>query len=278
MKVECAEATKVLHSFAEYLLEKGRSENTVKTYVGVLQSFSSWLKASKQLQLDHINKDSIQSYMDYLEAEKRSTATIDKIFNTLGAFARYIDRPEILKGIRRKEKEMDQAPPESLTEQQIKRLINRIESDGNLRNIAIFNMLLYTGIRVSELCSLNKNDLQNGEVIIRAKEKVRRIPISKLLLNSIEQYILSRDDDDEALFLSNYQKRISARTVQHMLKQYGINPHKLRHTFCYELVRKGIDLSIIAQLAGHSDINITKQYVNSSKRSQLEEAINKMYA
>jgi site-specific recombinase XerD len=73
---------------------------------------------------------------------------------------------------------------------------------------------------------------------------------------------MTRDDDCDALFLSNYQKRIAARTVQHMLKEeYGVYPHKLRHTFCYDLVRKGVDLSIVAQLSGHSDVNVTRQYV-----------------
>ncbi|MGO4888320.1 tyrosine-type recombinase/integrase [Anaerobacillus sp. MEB173] len=280
MKKKCAGATEVLESFAQDLLQRGRSENTVKTYVGVLHSFASWLIEEKQVQLDQVTKEDIQSYMDYLDHEGRSATTIDKIFNTLGAFARYLDRPQIMKEVHRKEKTSDYTPPEYLSDKEIKQLLHRLENDENNRNIAIAYTLLYTGIRVSELCALNKEDLQNGLLIIRSrdKERNRQIPVSKVTIEYINKYLDSRIDDQEALFLSNYQKRISTRTVQHMLKQYGVHPHKLRHTFCYELVNKGVDLTLIAELAGHSDINITKQYAKSSKRSQLEDAINKMYA
>ena len=281
MSKKCAgEYQEILEFFARYLEDKGRSENTIKTYLGVLQSFFNWLK-NRHGNIPELSKNEIQVYMNYLESEQRSAATVEKVFRTLTVFARYINQPQITDDIYRKEKLGDKTAPESLAENEVEYLLREIEQVGNERNTAIVYTLLYTGIRVSELCSLNRSDIETGFITIKSRkddDKGRTIPMSKAFSNHLKTYLESRTDSHEALFISNYQKRISPRTVQHMLKPYGVHPHKLRHTFCYELVQKGVDLSIIAELAGHSDINVTKQYVKLSKRSELEHAISKMFA
>ncbi|ARK31816.1 tyrosine-type recombinase/integrase [Halalkalibacter krulwichiae] len=271
MDKKCAGTTKdVIDSFAVYLSEKGRSENTIKTYCGVIHSFCSWLEARNK-KITTVNRENIQSYIHYLEAENRSVSTINKIFNTLNTFAKSLGLPELTDSIQRTTKRIDYVAPDFLNEVELQELLERTRSDKSKRNVAIVYTLLYTGVRVSELCALNKSDIklntksQTGQVVVRAETGNERIiPLSKELVFKLNDYLTSRIDDHNALFVSNYQKRIATRTVQHMLKQeYNLHPHKLRHTFCYDLVRKGVDLSIVAQLSGHSDVNITKQYLNA---------------
>jgi site-specific recombinase XerD len=267
---KCAGTTKdVIDSFAVYLSEIGRSENTIKTYCGVIHSFCSWLEPQEKL-ITNLTKEDIQSYIYFLETEKRSVSTINKIFNTINTFVKSIDRPELIDSVERSNKKIDYVAPDYLNETEVLEILNRAKKDASKRNTAIVYTLLYTGVRVSELCMLNKADLklnaksQTGSVVVRAESGNERIiPLSKELVAKLNDYLTSRVDEQEALFVSNYQKRIATRTVQHMLKQeYNIHPHKLRHTFCYDLVRKGVDLSIVAQLSGHSDVNVTKQYLN----------------
>ncbi len=258
----------MIDSFAVYLSEKGRSENTIKTYCGVILSFCNWLESRDTIITD-VTKDDIQAYIHYLEAEKRSVSTINKIFNTINTFVKSLELPELIDSVQRTNKKIDYVAPDFLDENEVQDIIKRAKKDPSKRNVAIVYTLLFTGVRVSELCMLNKKDLklnpksQTGSVVVRADNGNERIiPLSKELVAKLNDYLVSRTDDQEALFLSNYQKRIATRTVQHMLKQeYNIHPHKLRHTFCYDLVRKGVDLSIVAQLSGHSDINVTKQYL-----------------
>jgi site-specific recombinase XerD len=267
---KCAGTTKdTLDSFAVYLSHKGRSENTIKTYCGVIDSFASWLEVNGK-GINNLTNQDIQSYIDFLEAEKRSVATINKTFNTLNTFVKSLNLPDISNVIKRSNKKIVYSAPEILNEEEVLELLKHAKADTNKRNAAIVYTLLHTGVRVSELCMLNKEDIklnykkQTGQILVRndVQGSERIIPLTKELVHKLHDYLMTRDDDCDALFLSNYQKRIAARTVQHMLKEeYGVYPHKLRHTFCYDLVRKGVDLSIVAQLSGHSDVNVTKQYV-----------------
>jgi site-specific recombinase XerD len=267
---KCAGTTKdIIDSFAVYLSQKGRSENTIKTYCGVIHTFSSWLEAQDK-ELHELTQQDVQSYIDFLETEKRSVSTINKIFNTINTFAKSQNRPEMTENIKRSKTKIDYVAPDFLTEEEVNTLLKKAKADSSKRNKAIVFALLYTGVRVSELCMLNRDDIklnhksQTGQMIVKnlEQENERIIPLSKELVHKLHDYLTSRNDEHEALFVSNYQKRIAARTVQHMLKEeYGVYPHKLRHTFCYDLVRKGVDLSIVAQLSGHSDVNVTRQYL-----------------
>ena len=78
-------------------------------------------------------------------------------------------------------------------------------------------------------------------------------------------------------FLSSLKKRMTARSVQYMLQKYDVNPHKLRHTFCQELINHGVDIRTVAKLAGHRDINVTKRYYIQIEED-LESAINQTFA
>ncbi|WP_332698048.1 tyrosine-type recombinase/integrase [Halalkalibacter lacteus] len=270
MDKKCAGTTKdILDSFAVYLSHKGRSENTIKTYCGVIESYANWLDGNQKA-IQNLTKQDIQSYIDYLESENRSVSTINKIFNTINTFVKSIDLPEMTDNVNRSQKKIDYVAPEVLREEELHALLKRAKADSSKRNVAIVYTLLYTGVRVSELCMLNKEDIQlnyksqTGQIKVRNETQgnERIIPLTKELVHKLHEYLTSRQDDCDALFLSNYQKRIAARTVQHMLKEeYGVYPHKLRHTFCFDLVQKGVDLSIVAQLSGHSDVNVTKQYM-----------------
>ncbi|MGO4890687.1 tyrosine-type recombinase/integrase [Anaerobacillus sp. MEB173] len=267
--IKCAGATDgMLNSFSSYLSQNGKSNNTIKTYRGVLYSFCNWLEENNS-SIQNVSSKDVQAYMNYLVSEQRSASTINKIYNTIKSFAISINKPELMEKVQRIESTGETAPPECLSNLEIKELLDKVNVDGNKRNAAIVYLLLYTGVRVSELCALNQSDVQisnqTGKLVVKNENGERVIPLSNVCIQHVKEYLESRDDDNEALFLAKNQQRLSVRTVQHTLQQYGVHPHKLRHTFCYELVRKGVDLSIVAQLAGHSDINITKQYIESSE-------------
>ncbi|MDQ0256789.1 site-specific recombinase XerD [Evansella vedderi] len=262
MKNHHADSLQLLDSFESYLRNKGRSENTIKTYYGVLQSFFSWIEKEGKA-LDSLSNQEVESYIHYLENENKSTSTIKKVINTINTFAKFLGMPELMNGIQVKEEKTTSFQPDYLVDDEVNDFLKKIEDSGNKRNIAIAYTILNTGIRVSELCSLNKNNVvlnsnhQTGQLVVGD----RTIPVPMSLAVHLKNYLKVRSDKEDALFVSNYQKRISPRTVQHMLQQYGVHPHKLRHTFCYQLIKKGLDPSVVAQLAGYSDINMIKQFI-----------------
>lgn len=269
----------ILNHFANCQKKQGKAESTIKTYVSVLKKFQSWLKETP---LDQISKNDVQFYIDYLEEQQKNVGTIEKYLAAISVFARFLGKSAIILNINRKAKEKELELPDSLDENEEKQLLLEVESDGNLRNIAIVYTLLYTGIRISELCALNYEDIEGTDkkIKLHVKDKdgeiERIVPLSTEASKHLKTYIDSATNRD-ALFVSSANKRISTRAVQYMLQKYGVNPHKLRHTFCQRLINKGIDINTVAKLAGHKDVNVTKRYANVLE-SDLENAIDQAFS
>jgi integrase/recombinase XerD len=219
-----------------------------------------------------------------LETKGNSASTINNRYAAISRFAKYMNHTDILEGIRIPEVHKAKSiAPKSLERNERNQLLREIERKGNTRDIAIVSTLLRTGLRVSELVNLNRSDViigdRSGSLTVRnGKGNVsRKIPLSAETRLYLTRYIQTREDKNEALFLSNFNKQISVRTVQHLLGKFGVHPHELRHTFAKELVSKGIDISTVADLCGHSDINVTRRYSKPTERD-LEIAIDKVFS
>jgi integrase/recombinase XerD len=272
----------MLSSFAEWLSSQGKSNSTCKTYVGVIEQFSKTLGLTN---LSVVTNVQVQSYIDYLEENGKNPSTVEKHFMAINVFSRFLGKPQIMLNINREAKDRKVKTPDYLNPIEEQQLLDMVKAEGNLRNIAIVYMLLHTGIRVSELCELKRTDLEmtkeNGVIYVRNNEgKVGRIvPLSKEVINHLTRYIHSLDKkNSESLFISSVNSCITTRAVQYILNKYGVNPHKLRHTFCFKLIQNGIDLNTVSKLAGHKDINVTKRYLIQDNNQHLIEAIEKTFA
>ncbi|WP_257009798.1 tyrosine-type recombinase/integrase [Evansella halocellulosilytica] len=162
---------------------------------------------------------------------------------------------------------------------ELNKLIREVDRTGNNRNIAIIMLLVNTGVRLQELVSLNKEDIEmterKGQVTIRNGKgnKERVIPLNAEARRAIRRYLADRMDNESPLFLSTHGKRISPRAVQHLLKKFGYNVHSLRHTFITTLVRNNEDFSLIQSLSGHSSTDMVTRYSladNETKEIALE--------
>lgn len=144
-------------------------------------------------------------------------------------------------------------------------------------------LLLNTGVRVSELVSIDQSDLELSErkgslTVVGKGNKERIIPLHAEAGRADLKYMEERTDQHPALFLSNRGKRISVRTVQNLLHKYGYHVHQLRHTFITDLQRSGVDLTLIQSLSGHSSLEVLSRYSmptqedkqNANERNLLE--------
>src|SRR3954464_7779468 len=274
MKKNSTEAIPLIFDFCYWLKEQKKSPNTIATYKRELEKYQEWLQ-EKNCDIHHITKGDIQSYIIFLEQKQKSIATIDKTIGAIRTFAKFLEKPELIFGIKIKpvEKKED---IETLSSNEYAVLLNKVKEEGNLRNIAIVYILLHTGIRVSELCKLNWSnvDFIKNELIVQRNDEERFIPLSKDTRIHLKNYFQT-NTSKEALFITKSGDRITERTVQYMLKKYRVNPNKLRHTFCQRLIDSNVDLEIVSRFAGHKDINVTKRYVKPQlSKHKLEEAIN----
>ncbi|MEK4799937.1 tyrosine-type recombinase/integrase [Thermoactinomyces sp. FSL K6-2592] len=284
MKKSCV---KITDAFFRHLEQEGASSKTIRTYRNILSCFGKFLNESDG-DIEKVTRRDLILYLHHLEEEGRKPTTIQNHFSCLSSFLRFQGKGALMKGIRRPEvRRVRHIAPKSLDRNERNRVLREVERDGKLRNIAIVYLLLYTGLRVSELVALNQEDVTMGErsgsvLVQEGKGNVsRKVPLPVEARYHLKRYLEERKEkgtlDLAPLFLSNYKKRISERSVQYLLKEnYNIHPHMLRHTYGRELVANGVDIATVAELMGHADINVTRRYAKPTER-ELEEAVSRVF-
>ena len=262
--------------FKDHLL-KYKSETTAKTYEYSIRCFLDYLE-DNGLSYNH---DSVQSYISYCTERGLAASTVNKIYRALRSFSTFTQTEEYTDKIRVvKMPDYKNQAPKALRRLERIRLVETAQRD-TLRNLAIVLTLLNTGVRVSELVSINRDDLimvqDEGEVRIRQGKgnKERTLPLNKDARDILAAYLETRDDKNPALFLGS-KGRLGVRGVQYILKKYGIHPHQCRHTFITDLVRKH-DLILVQFLSGHSSTDILARYSKPSKED-LQTAVEQVYS
>ena len=260
---------------------QGRSENTVKSYKQSLLKFSEWLEYSGT-DLEGYARTDVQQYIVYMQSSKKAASSVNRELAAIKAFSRYAGKEHAIENLRviKAAKPTDKAP-EWLERNEINAILRETDRKKNKRDHAIVQTLLNCGLRVSELVNLDVVDYQvserKGSIRVVGKGlKERYIPVSAECRHAINAYLAQRNDDNEALFLSNYGKRISVRSVQHMLEQYGIHAHQLRHTFVKRLVDSGVPIPTIQALTGHSSAEMVAWYSKPSEKDLIN-AIDKVF-
>lgn len=148
------------------------------------------------------------------------------------------------------------------------------------RNVLIIKMLYSTGLRISELCRLNINDIRNREFVVTGKSKEpRTCYITEEVEDMISEYIKLRGDNNSALFVSAQTggKRLSPKTVQMLFRRIRreisvgkATPHTMRHSYCTKLLDRGVDIRHTAKLMGHQSWDTTKIYTHIKDRKLKE--------
>lgn len=169
---------------------------------------------------------------------------------------------------------------EVFSEQEVNQLLFFVQdrSKFSLRNHLIVWLLLYTGVRVSELCDIQLNDLDYLTNTLRVTGKggkYREIPLRPDLVDLIKEYIRSewqenKHRDSPYLLLSQRAEKLHKDAVNTLLEglekqlSFKLYPHKFRHTFCSRLLKRGVPLTTVSKLAGHAHIQTTAHYSTTS--------------
>lgn len=289
------EPEKYLKEYLDYLeIEKGRSIKTRENYGRYLKSFLVW---SKIKSVKDIDADSIRDFRLYLARSPRG-AELKKLTQSyyiiaLRNFLKYLIKRDlaVFSPDKIELPKISMRQIEIPDERDLARLFGM--PDGTLRGLrdkAILEILFSTGLRLSELCALNRyTDLGRGEMSIRGKGgKVRVVFLSDEAKAAIKNYLGKRDDAEEAMFISfagnpkmKSQKvigRITPRAVERLIQGYAkkagiqdrVTPHMLRHLFATDLLINGADLRSVQELLGHSNISTTQVYTHLTNRGLKE--------
>jgi site-specific recombinase XerD len=284
--------------FLEYLdIEKGLSNKSQETYGRFLKKFSDWLKSNnlEKLLPHELTEEHIWKYRVFLsqsfsrstkEPIKRSTQNYYLI--SLRNLLNYFTRRDILALPAEKiqlAKEKRDKVVKFLNLDQLEKLLlaPNTKNITGLRDRAILETFFSTGMRIAELVSLNREQLQITPItkdleisIIGKGSRIRTVYFSERTINALRDYLKTRKDKEKALFI-NYRgprnqkgKRLSARAIENLVKKYSImagvpittTPHVLRHTFATDLLNKGVDIRTVQEFLGHRNIATTQIYTH----------------
>lgn len=271
--------------FLEYIeIERGRSVKTVENYDRYLSRFFKQARIAKP---GDITEEKVRNFRLWLNRQegtegflKRRTQNYYLI--ALRAFLKYAQKREI-QSLSPEKIELAKLPQRSvdlITPEELNRLLDATsgENEQELRDRAILELLFSTGLRVSELCSLNADiDLSSPELSVRGKgDKVRVVFISPAAKKAVFTYLKARKDMEEPLFVSygkgrtGEDRRLTPRSIERMIKTYAakagitkkVTPHIIRHSFATDLLQNGADIRSVQALLGHANIATTQVYTH----------------
>ncbi|MDB4984139.1 MAG: recombinase, integrase/recombinase XerD [Patescibacteria group bacterium] len=286
--------------FLEYVeIEKGRALNTVRNYEHYLDVF---FKFGNIQSPSDITENMIREFRLHLNRSKgvkvrgqnQSTmkkATQNYYLIALRSLLKYLRKrgidcvaPDIIELAKTGSREID-----PLSGDELKRFLD--SAADNLRDSAMLELFFSTGLRLSELCSLNRDlDLTRDEFSIRGKgDKVRIVFLSDVAKEKLRAYLKSRKDMAEPLFVSDgFRKssdaRLTTRSVQRIVRFYAtkagiykkVTPHVLRHSFATDLLSNGADMRSVQIMLGHANIATTQVYTHVTDK-QLREVHKKFH-
>ncbi len=281
----------VLESFKEDLLRQEKSKNTIRAYVRDVEEFIQWFSETVgEFSPEQITVVDVQEYKNYLYNIKRNKpVSVNRKLSALESFCEFLVNAGHLKDNPaakvKKIKQQKTAEVAALSNSELYRLKRMFYLEGNKRDIAIFELMINTGLREAEVCNLKLDDVimseRKGVVIVRSGkgEKYREVPLNANVRRALQAYLDVRPNRGNYLFVSNKSGRLSESQLYRIIRKYadmaGIkaHPHMLRHTFATKLLREGkIDLPTLQNLLGHANINTTAVYTRATMQD-LEKAV-----
>lgn len=273
-----------ISDFLSYLeVEANYSKNTINSYENDLNKFEEYYKSKDLLKIT--SKD-IEKYIQTLS--DLAPTTVSHNISSLKTFYSYF-----LKQVRISNNPTDgiKSPklgihlPTYLTIDEVNKLLDIEVTDAfSSRNKAILELMYATGLRISEVISLEFKNIDYDECIIRVMgkgSKERIVPVNDYAIRYLKEYIdnyrpeLVKNEINNYIFLNNHGRMLTRQGIFKMIKNYAalknikktIGPHTLRHTFATHLLENGADLRVIQELLGHSDISTTQIYTHLTKEA-----------
>lgn len=275
---------KEIELFISYLHNvKKTSENTRLSYQRDLKKLRIFLEGRGILDADRITRKDLTDYVEYMKQQSFKPSTISRNIASVKSFISYLVEKGVIKeniADRLKAPKIEKKMPEIMTMSEVIRLLE--QPSGNqpkeIRDRAMLELLYATGIRVTELISLQMENLnlQMMYIICKDQNKERVIPFGSKAKLALERYLsearpgLVKKKNEQNLFVNCSGQPMSRQGFWKIVKYYAkranittdITPHTLRHSFAAHLIENGADLRSVQEMLGHSDISTTQIYAN----------------
>jgi integrase/recombinase XerD len=257
------------------------SANTIQSYKRDIMQYSEYL-SKNNLNYLNMGEQDIKTYLKVLQKDKKKASTVSRSLASIRSFYQFLVKKNVV-GVEPTQDvpspRIEKKAPNILSFNEIKLLLeqpNEIDLKG-IRDKAMLEFAYATGMRVTEIISLNIEDinLDEGFVTCKGEQKSRDIPLGGISLKALKEYIekarpiMIKDDKVKSLFVNKNGKKLTRQGFWKIIKYYkeqanitkDITPHVLRHSFATHLLQNGADLKSIQTMLGHSDISSTQVYM-----------------
>ena len=261
--------------------DKKLSNNTLQSYERDILQYQDYVEENK-INYAKADQSDLKKYLDHLSEIGKKPSTISRNLATIRSFYQFLLRNRKIKEdptANLQAPKIEKRVPSILTSQEVELLLEQpknVDLKGS-RDKAMLELAYATGMRVTEIINLNREDvnLKEGFVTCTNQNKQRNIPIGSISAKALKEYIdnarpiLVKDENEEALFVNINGKRLTRQGFWKIVKYYkeqahiskDITPHVLRHSFATHLLQNGADLKAIQTMLGHSDISSTQVYM-----------------
>lgn len=283
-----------LQSFIHHLsVERGLSQNTLESYERDLTQYLKYLSQEVKKDLQDTNKRDITLYLLSLKNQGKAAATLSRTMSSIRSFYQFLVHDRVINtdpSLHMSTPRSGLRLPKALDLQEVERLLQApdLSKPHGIRDKAMLELIYATGMRVTELVSLDVDNVNLSMGFVRCMgkgSKERIIPLGRFANQYVHQYLEHREglikpgkERPTALFLSHLSKRLTRQGFWKIIKKHAkgaqihkeINPHMLRHSFATHLLENGADLRSVQELLGHADISTTQIYTHVTKTKMKE--------
>lgn len=262
----------LLPKFVESLKIKGRSPATVLAYRSDLEQLVEFLIKKEKVLPDQVLGSDLDSFRDTLLADKYTPKSVSRKLNAVKTFFRWMVTENVITSDPSSSvahPKIDNALPKFLSQLEYRALRDVTRTD--IRIAAIVELILQTGLRISEVASLKTSNLKDGEMLIEAyaTQPQRSIPLNKPAKDIIESYVRIRPKvDSPYVFISKNGKPLAVRNIRASIARYmqraelpSYSVNDLRTTFMVENLKNGVDIVLLSQVSGHKRLSTTERYL-----------------
>lgn len=282
----------LIEEFEKYLkIEKNLADSSVSSYKTDLKQFIEWLdrEGNDVLQLALLD---IKLYLFYLNEKNLKKISVSRKLSAIKSFYFFLEQENLIKKHPfpyLKAPKKNTYLPKVFTKLEMEKFLDILGNQNDIfsiRDKAIFELLYGSGLRVSELVSLNYNPYESFTFlrIIGKGNKERLVPCSEAFKKSVNRYLLEsrpillKGKIDKALFINHLGMRLTRRGIIYLLDKYakagsvdfGVSPHTFRHSFATHLLDNGADLRLIQEFLGHESLSTTEIYTSVSMKAMKE--------
>jgi len=278
----------LLPKFIGDLEAKGRSPSTILAYRADLEQLIDFSESKQKIFPEEINQELIEAFRDTLLSEKYTPKTVSRKLNAVKTFFRYLVSQNHLSSDPSQNvahPKIEVSLPKFLSQIEYRALRDVVRDDA--RTAAIIELILQTGMRISEVANLKLKNISQDKIKIEAyaTQPERTIPLNKRAKEAVDKYLKERPKTDSPyLFISKNGKPLAVRNIRAAIDRYmqksdipSYSVNDLRTTFIVENLKAGVDLILLSQVVGHKRLSTTERYLelaqltNPGKKQTLEE-------